>query len=106
MSNIFKLFSVFIILLILILVVTKPSEQQFLNRIVQDYSNMHPDMQLSSDDLLNMGSTQYRSQLIFSSYKYKFGSIEVSYWGVLGNIFSNGYKNDEKPIDNSAVIDV
>ena len=86
--------------------VSKPSEQEFLDRIARDYSNLHPDFQLSSADLVKVGSTQYRSQLIFSSYTYKFGSIEVSYWGILGSVYSNGYRNEVEYEEESTTIDI
>lgn len=106
MSKGFKLFSIFLVLLIFVLAISKPSEQNFLDRIATDYSNIHPDFQLSSADLVNMGSTQYRSQLIFSTYTYKFGSIEVSYWGAFGSIFSSGYQNGIELEEKTTTIDI
>ncbi|MFT4755609.1 MAG: hypothetical protein ACI91R_000242 [Vicingaceae bacterium] len=94
MNKFLKYGSVFLLIVILALVFTKPTEQDFFNKIVSDYSHVHPGFELSNAELENMGSTQYHSQLLFSSYTYKFGGIEVSYWGILGNVFYRGYENE------------
>lgn len=94
MNKFLKYGSAFLLIVILVLVVTKPSEQDFFDKIVSDYGQVHPGFELSSAELKNMGSTKYHSQLLFSSYSYKFGGIEVSYWGILGNVFYRGYENE------------
>jgi|GEM_PF-6324304 len=101
MNKFLKYFLISSVIGALVLLLSAPSEQDFLDQIARDYSQIHPDFQLSPDDLVNMGTTKYRSQLIFSSYTYTFGSIEVHYWGAFGNVFSSGFKNgvirEEKP---------
>jgi len=94
MNKFLKYGSAFLLIVILVLVVTKPSEQDFFDKIVSDYGQVHSGFELSSAELKNMGSTKYHSQLLFSSYSYKFGGIEVSYWGILGNVFYRGYENE------------
>ena len=78
----------------IVLVFTKPNQQDYLDRITAEYAHIHPGMELTKDDIVEMGSTQYESQVVYSSYTYKFGRIEVKYWGIFGLIFSNGYETE------------
>jgi len=106
MSKFLKYGVFFLVLLVTVLVVSKPTEQDFFDQIVSDYSQVHPDFELSKADLASMGSTQYHSQLIYSSYSYKFGGIEVHYWGMFGYIINSGYETEFKNEEKSTTTDV
>ena len=76
------------------LFLTKPSEEQFLDRVVVDYANIHPEIVLTANDLVSMGNTHYTDKIFFSSYRYEFGQISVSYLGMMGFVYYNGYQNE------------
>lgn len=95
-----------IVLLAAILFFSNPSEADFMEKIVEDYGQIHPGFELSTSDLQEMGSTHYSSFLVYSTYAYEFGNIKVHYIGVFGSIHSLGFdqkgdgdKKEEKPVN-------
>jgi len=68
--------------LALILIIGNPSEDSFLNKLQQDYGQIHQGVALSKTDLQRMGKSSFNSYLFWSSYRYAFGNIEVRYFGV------------------------
>lgn len=82
--------------MVIALVGSKPTEEDFSNRILRDYSQIHPGFKLTKSDLLQMGNSRYQTELLYSTYTYQFGTIEVYYCGIFGVVFNGGYKNDNK----------
>jgi len=80
----------------IVLIFTKPDQQDFLDRVTAEYAYIHPGIELSKADIIEMGTTQFHSKLIYSSFTYKFGRIEVKYWGIFGFIFNSGYETEGK----------
>lgn len=70
-----------------ILILTNPSEDDFLNKVSMDYGAMHGGMRFSSDDLLMMGESHRVNYLFFSTYQYEFGTIGVRYFGFASSTF-------------------
>lgn len=73
-----------------VLVVGNPSESNFLNTVAADYGSMHGGMELSTKELAHIGTSHYRSFLLFSVYEYEFGNISVSYFGIAFMMFYQG----------------
>ena len=82
-------------LLAIVLLFSKPTEAEFFEKIVEEYSQVHPEFSLSAENLKEMGSTKYSSMLVYSTYAYQFGNIEVRYLGIFGGIYNLGYKKEE-----------
>ncbi|MFT6165837.1 MAG: hypothetical protein ACJAV5_001122 [Vicingaceae bacterium] len=82
-------------LLAIVLLFSKPTEAEFFEKIVEDYSQVHPEFSLSAENLKEMGSTKYSSMLVYSTYAYQFGNIEVRYLGIFGGIYNLGYEKEE-----------
>lgn len=59
-----------------------PSEKQYLQRIAKDFGEVHGGMRIAKEDLAKMGESNYESYLLFSRYSYRFGSIQVLYYGI------------------------
>ncbi len=94
------------ILLMATLVLTNPTEEEYFNQVVQDYAQNHDGFIITKVDLANMGQTQYKSNLIYSTYSYQFGNIKVAYWGILGSVFYSGFEKDEANLDSSKTVSV
>jgi hypothetical protein len=77
-------------LLLFYLFLTKPGENVFIEKIAHDYGQVHGGVSLPPHALLQMGTSQYRSYLIYSQYTYRFGNIEVYYLGVGPFTFQTG----------------
>lgn len=88
------------ILLAVVLVFTKPTEADFFDQIVTEYSQIHPEFKLTAENLKEMGNTRYSSFVVYSSYAYQFGNIEVHYLGIFGGIYSLGYQNEHDKIES------
>jgi len=69
-------------LLFFYLFFTNPSEKHFLNKVSNDFGQVHGGVSLSPEALIQMGTSSYRSYLIYSKYTYSFGNISVEYLGV------------------------
>ena len=96
MKEALKYIGIGIVLLAVILFFSNPSESDFMEKIVEDYGQIHPGFELSASDLQKMGSTHYSSFLVYSTYAYEFGNIKVHYLGVFGSIHSLGFDQNEK----------
>lgn len=92
MQRVLNYIAIVLLVLAVVLFITKPTEEQYLDRVVADYANIHPGMILTANDLVSMGNTHYTDNVFFSAYRYEFGQISVSYWGVLGYVYYKGYQ--------------
>ncbi|HKK39086.1 MAG TPA: hypothetical protein VJ949_06695 [Cryomorphaceae bacterium] len=92
------LFRLGIILLmgVIFLAVTNPSEEKFLHKVSADYGAIHGGMHFTPAQLLEMGSSQRQSWLIFSTYEYQFGTIGVRYVGFLFSVIHVESFREEK----------
>lgn len=104
MKKLFKVLVILLLLLTSICIIKNPSEDDFMHQIVMDYSLSHPEFELTKSDLIKMGTTKYSSYLIFSTFSYRFGDIEVYYWGILGSIYSNGFKENLQQKQNNKTV--
>lgn len=75
---------VILLLVSVVLIITNPNEEKFLNRVAVDYGSMHHGLSLDTTKLLEMGESQSQSYLLFGLHSYRFGTITVSYLGILG----------------------
>lgn len=87
-----RIFTSLVFIILAILVLGAPSEGQFLNRLHEDYGNIHG-TSISNETLLDMGHSSYKSYLFWSTYRYSFGNIEVNY---IGTIFMTFYQGSSK----------
>ncbi len=84
-----KLFTAFLFLIVII-VMTNPTHEDYLDRVSQDYGQIHKGMDMTSDMLLRIGHQERNSFWIFSRYTYRFGAISVEYIGCGTLIFFVG----------------
>jgi hypothetical protein len=102
-----RVFSIALILLLITLTLTNPSEVRYLDRISDDYGQMHGGLEFSPDDLLKMGDGKRTTYGLFSHYEYSFGKIKVEYIGVAGSVYylgSDTSENNQKTNDPDILI--
>ncbi len=92
------LISLVLILSFSTLVITNPSEEVFLRRIVQDYGRDHANTYFTTDMLKNMGVSTHESYYLFSTLTYEFGNVGVSYLGIGNRIFKIKSFTKEKTV--------
>ena len=90
------LLPIIISLIASIIILGSPSERQFLNRLRADYGMIHGN-RMSVESLKQIGSTKYQSYLLWSTYNYAYGKIEVSYFGIAFMTFYLGSNADKPP---------
>lgn len=90
----------------LILILTNPSEEDYLDRVSMDYAAIHGGMKLSSDDLLRMGKSHRTNYLFFSTYEYEFGTIVVRYVGFALSTFQvQSLRKESQPqVENEVLV--
>ncbi|MEM9325689.1 MAG: hypothetical protein AAGA85_08540 [Bacteroidota bacterium] len=71
-----------LILTLLFLAFSNPSESSFLQAVSDDYGQLHHGLEMSPDQLLQMGESSRKSYGLLSTYTYRFGTIAVHYVGV------------------------
>lgn len=104
----YRLSRIGLVLLIglLVLLLTNPSEEDFLNKVSLDYGALHGGMRFSNDDLLRMGESHRKNYLFFSTYQYEFGTIGVRYIGFASSTFqveSFRKEGEERAVDDDVV---
>lgn len=69
-------------------------------RISKDYGTNHQNLDLSAEDLLELGDFEYHNRLIYSQFEYQFGNISVSYYGFLSFIIfeKSEFKEQKAPL--------
>ena len=80
-----KIIGSVLLLLLLTLFITNPAEEAFLEQVAEDYGSMHHGLTLNTQQLQELGESYSQSYFLFSVHIYQFGSISVSYVGILGN---------------------
>jgi hypothetical protein len=83
-------FALVSMLLIIVLVITNPSDQDFLQEIATDCGNYHRGQTFDPSDMMEMGQGKRLNYQVFAVYNYTFGDISVSYIGFLNMIFYRG----------------
>jgi hypothetical protein len=58
-----------------------PKKDDYFSRIANDYGANHENLELSAEDLKELGDFEYQNRLLYSHFKYQFGNISVSYYG-------------------------
>ena len=71
-----------VFLALAILLWGNPSERIFIQKVSDDFGQMHGGMRIELNDLLKIGDSSYRSYYLFSLYSYQFGNIQVNYFGL------------------------
>lgn len=84
------------LLVSIILVITNPNEARFLEKVARDYSAVHHTTPLDTPKLLEIGEIQTQTYFLFSVYSYRFGTISVTYIGVLGTFIKLGSKHKKR----------
>lgn len=90
MKNLDRISSIALLIIVLVLILTNPTEEQFLNRVAGDYGTMHHGLTLDAKQLLELGEKETQSYFLFGVYSYRFGTISVSYIGLLGTFIKLG----------------
>jgi hypothetical protein len=100
-----KLYKHFPLLILLcffaFLVISNPSELTYLNRVSVDYAQYHPKMDIPTEVLQQVGQSNRTTYLFFSTYDYRFGNMQVFYFGVANSIYYLGLqrkKSERRPI--------
>ncbi len=93
-----KIYAYLVALILAIAILGAPSEGRFLTRLKRDYGMMHT-TPLSQSDLRKIGSSNYASYLLWSTYEYTFGTIKVNYFGIAFMTFYLG-SSRESPLED------
>lgn len=83
-------FALVSMLLTIVLVMTNPTDQDFLQEIAADYGNYHQGQTFDPSDMMEIGHGKRLNYQVFAIYTYTFGDISVSYVGFLNLIFYRG----------------
>lgn len=88
-----------LIFLLILIIVLVPKKEDYLSRIAQDYGASHQDLELSADDLSELGDFEYHNRLFYSYFEYQFGNISVSYYGFFSFIIfeKSEFKEQKSP---------
>jgi len=89
-TNKLRVFLISATLMLLLLVFTNPKESDYLQSISSNYGELHYGLSLDEGDLLKLGKGKRTSFLFFSTYKYRYGTISVSYFGILSKVYFTG----------------
>jgi len=89
-----------LMMVVVVLILSNPNEGTYLNKISNEYGQVHGGMQFSQSDLLQMGESEHTSFLIFSTYEYRFGTIGVRYVGFLFSVFQVDSFREEMPTES------
>ena len=95
-----------LIILVVLLVaaflgLSNPSEETYLARVSNDYTQYHINQEIPVEVLQHIGRSHRSTYLLFSTYDYQFGNVKVFYFGIANNIYYVGIqkqKKEENPI--------
>ncbi|MEM6641365.1 MAG: hypothetical protein AAF616_00185 [Bacteroidota bacterium] len=80
-----------------ILVLGTPSEDRFLRRLNVDYGSIHGTT-MSLEQLKQIGTSSFTSYLLWSTYDYSLGDIQVNYVGFAFMTFYQGSNATPLPV--------
>ncbi len=95
-TNKLRVFLISAMLMLLLLFFTNPNESDYLKSISSNYGELHHGLSLDESDLLKLGNGKRASFVFFSTYKYRYGTISVSYFGILSKVYFTGSSWDMK----------
>ncbi len=97
----------FILLLTTIAVWLVPKEFAYLERIADDYGNLHEGVDIDALQFSKLGNYQFEHHLIYSEFTYTFGNIAVTYRGYLTMIFlQESATEDPSPSQNQIIVKI
>ena len=77
------------------LVITNPPESRYLAKIAADYGSGHTGSMMAIEQLQELGSGERTSYGLFSTYRYEFGNVGVSYLGIATYVIQiNSYSRE------------
>jgi len=86
-----------VLILLTLLILGNPSERRFLQAVSNDFGTIHHGAEMSPAELSVIGTSSYRSYVLFSFYEYSFGTISVRYFGLSFLTFYQGSNADTHP---------
>ena len=77
-----KQYKIILLVLMIFLVIGNPTKGTFMEAVKEDFMANHHGAVIGTDMLSSMGSSSYKTYLLFSSFKYSFGNVTVKYMGI------------------------
>jgi len=83
---------------------SNPAEQSYLSRVSDDYKHYHLKAEIPAEVLQKVGQSNRSTYILFSTYDYRFGNVEIYYFGVASKIFYVGIKRATEKDDPVKVV--
>ena len=84
-----------------LLLVGNPSEETYLATVAEKFGSLHHGMKMTTSDLEEIGSSRYQSYGFFSLYSYRFGTIQVNYFGFAFGTYYQGSETSSSQIERN-----